>query len=68
MAEAAAPAGAFSNNCLAIGSLTNGSGARARGGAGMVDQAPVVDVIAVGAGPLVILVHSSVVGARQWRH
>jgi pimeloyl-ACP methyl ester carboxylesterase len=33
----------------------------------MVDQALTVDVIEVGAGPTVILVHSSVAGARQWR-
>lgn len=33
----------------------------------MVDQMPAVDTVEVGSGPVVVLVHSSVAGARQWR-
>ncbi|MGI9383405.1 MAG: alpha/beta fold hydrolase [Methyloligellaceae bacterium] len=31
------------------------------------DQMPIVDSVEAGSGPLVVLVHSSVAGARQWR-
>ena len=33
----------------------------------MRNETPAVDVIEAGAGPVVVLVHSSVAGARQWR-
>ena len=33
----------------------------------MVDQMPVVDIVEAGTGPVVVLVHSSVAGGRQWR-
>jgi pimeloyl-ACP methyl ester carboxylesterase len=33
----------------------------------VVDQMPVVDIVEAGTGPVVVLVHSSVAGARQWR-